>query len=400
MSFKNEAILNVSSGSLKGHENYILKHEKGNSLPSLAIFGANASGKSNLFKALTSSILIIRNSIRFQVNDLIPWIFPFGFDHESSLKPSAFDYIFIHEGIKYEYGFSTTRKEIISEYLYAYNSQKPSLIFERNKNTYKFNESSKKELDKFASLTNSNKLFLSNATALNCSITKPAFMWFAEYIDTYDSRKLEDMLNTSLDYNNDPDLLGFMKNLLKEADINISDYTVESKDFSEDLKRSLINQIRFDKDRVNNVKITKITTHHKIIKNGIEESYDLDLSNESTGTIKLFSYGPIIKKALEKGKTIIIDEIDNCLHPTLAKYLINLFNDLNINKNGAQLIFNTHDVTILNLDFLRRDQIYFVEKDFSSSESILYSLDEFSTRKTDKVDRDYLIGRFGAIPNI
>ena len=400
MSFKEETILNLSAGSLIGHENYILKNEKGNALPSIAVFGANASGKSNLFKALTSSILIIRNSARLQVNDSIPWIIPFAFDHESLLKPSSFNYIFIYNEIKYEYGFSANSKEIINEYLYAYNSQKPSLIFEREKNSYKFVESSKKELEKFAALTNPNKLFLSNATSLNCSITKPAFMWFAEYIDTYDSKDLEQMLNSSLDYNFDPNLPFFMENLLREADINISGYSFEIEEVSQDFKTSFAKQMGIDENRMNNLKASKITTHHKIIKNGVEESFDLDLANESKGTIKLFSYGPIIKKSLEKGKTIFIDEIDNCLHPMLVKYLIGLFNDLSINKNGAQLIFNTHDTNLLNLNLFRRDQIYFVEKDFNSGKSELYSLDEFSVRNTDKVDRDYLVGRFGAIPNI
>lgn len=400
MSFKKETILNVSSGLLKGHEDYIIKHNKGNSLPSLAIFGANASGKSNLLKALTSSILIIRHSAKLQINDPIPRIEPFAFDYETKTQPSSFTYIFIYDDVKYEYGFSATKQEIINEYLYAYNSQKPSLIFERNKNEFKFVESSKKELEKYVLLTSNNKLFLSNATFLNCELTKKPFMWFAEFIDTYDSKNLEQSLNQSIDCDADPSLSDFMKRLLKEADINISDYRYEVENIPSYLKDPFPRHFQMEENKPISFGVPKITTYHKINKNDKEISFELDLRNESKGTIKLFSYGPILKRALEKGKTIFIDEIDNCLHPKLAIYLINLFNDLRINKNGAQLIFNTHDTNLLNLNIFRRDQIYFVEKDFNTGESELYSLDEFSVRNTDRIDRDYLVGRFGAIPNI
>ena len=147
--------------------------------------------------------------------------------------------------------------------------------------------------------------------------------------------------------------------------------------------------------------------YNKFLTNEEDEQEQWDINhgvtptfNESKGTIKIFSYGPIIKKALENGKTIFIDEIGNSLHPMLIKYIISLFNDLSINKYGAQLVFNTHDTNIMNLDILRRDQIYFVNKDFNQGTSELYSLDEFSVRTTNKIDKEYLIGRFGAIPNI
>ena len=110
--------------------------------------------------------------------------------------------------------------------------------------------------------------------------------------------------------------------------------------------------------------------------------------------------GPIIKKTLQLGKTMVIDEIDSGLHPSLVRYLIELFHDKKTNPNGAQLVFNTHDVTQLNLAVFRRDQIYFAEKDNSTGISDLYSLDEYAPRKTENIQKGYLQGRYGAIPTI
>ena len=105
-------------------------------------------------------------------------------------------------------------------------------------------------------------------------------------------------------------------------------------------------------------------------------------------------------EALKKGKTITIDEIDNGLHPILVRQLIEMFNNPETNTNGAQLIFNTHDIDLLDLNFLRRDQIYFVEKDNRTGESDLYALSDFSPRKTEKIRKGYMLGRYGAIPNV
>ena len=116
------------------------------------------------------------------------------------------------------------------------------------------------------------------------------------------------------------------------------------------------------------------------------------------GTQLLFYYGPLLRDAFEKGKTIILDEIDKSMHPSIVKFIINLFRDSQVNKNGAQLIVTTHETGILSLDMFRRDQIYFTEKDAKSGVTDLYSLDEFSVRKTENIEKGYLMGRYGAIP--
>jgi len=116
------------------------------------------------------------------------------------------------------------------------------------------------------------------------------------------------------------------------------------------------------------------------------------------GTQQLFFYGPFLQDAFEKGKTIIIDEIDKSLHPSIVKFVMNLFRDGDVNKNNAQLIVTTHDTGLLSLDMFRRDQIYFTEKDVATGVTDLYSLDEFSVRKTENIEKGYLMGRYGAVP--
>ena len=146
-------------------------------------------------------------------------------------------------------------------------------------------------------------------------------------------------------------------------------------------------------------KEVKISTKHEIEdEKGDIKTYELDLSEESLGTYNLFMLSPILKDAFEKGKTIVIDEIDKSLHPLLVKYIIGLFHNSKVNKNNAQLIFNTHDINLLSLDLLRRDQIWFVEKDFKKGATEIYPLDDFSVRKTENIQKGYLNGRYGGIP--
>jgi len=140
------------------------------------------------------------------------------------------------------------------------------------------------------------------------------------------------------------------------------------------------------------------TIHQVTLDDGSQRLYKLPFDHESNGTMLLFAYGPIIMEALEKGRTIVIDELDNSLHSSLSRYLIELFNDPEVNKNGAQLIFNSHDINLLDLDLFRRDQIYFVEKDNTNGVTDLYSLADYSPRKSENIQKGYLQGRYGAIP--
>lgn len=405
LSFKNEAILSLYANADKSHEDELLPFNKEKILPSIAIYGANAAGKSNLHKALTAAILLVRESSNLQVNQPLMRVKPFLLDDDSRNEKTRFDFIYTYKGTKYEYGFVLDKTSVYEEYLYEYKTSKPTMIFERsNINDYKFTTQTKNQLAQLTDKNTPNKLFLSTATAWNSDLTKNAYMWFAEAIDTYDSQTLDPMMYQELEKSrieNDNSLNEFMLKLLKRADINISNFNYEVVEH-EGMSFPLTFPMDFKNGKPTGEKFKeqRIETIHKVNINGEEKEYILNYGMESNGTRRLFTYGPAIKNALEKGKTISIDEIDNMLHPALTKSIIEMFNDPTINKKGAQLIFNTHEISLLDLDLFRRDQIYFVEKNNSTGISDLYALDDFSPRKSENIQKGYLLGRYGAIPAI
>lgn len=406
LSFRDETVLSLSTNKDNSHSENLLSFKNERILPSVAIYGANAAGKSNLHKALTAAIIMIRNSNNLQVDQPL-MVTPFLLDSKSRFDKTKFDFIYTYNDVKYEYGFVLDSNQVWEEYLYEYKSSKPSLIFERSEiNKYKFTTKTKSQLSQIVDKNTSNKLFLATATSWNSDLTRDAYMWFATMIDTYDSQNLEDLMYTEFDRhqnNNDSSLNTFMLHLLKKADINISNFNYES------IKRE-VNQLPFElppelQGLMNPIPSAKkvleqrrIVTSHQVVENGEKKEYPLNYFDESNGTKRLFTYGPVLKNALENGRTIIIDEIDNALHPAMTKSLIEMFQNPNINKNNAQLIFNTHEISLLDLNLFRRDQIYFVEKNNKTGVSDLYSLDEFSPRKSENIQKGYLQGGYGAMP--
>ena len=395
MSIKDEITFSMIAGT--GDENIEnIINDKNTSegyLKTAAIYGANASGKTNFIKALTAAILTVRKSNLRNINEPLIEMKPFKFDSKTINEPCEFKFIFIKNNIKYIYGFSADINRIYTEYLYQYLSSKPSLIFERrNTNEYKFTQSEQGKLEELSTKNTEKKLFLSTATAWNYEKTKDAYIWFSEDIDTYnDYFNVGGYAFDKFEKDEEGSLKRFTINLLKQADILIKDYNFEIKDINPN------NMIAF-----NNIKVQKevrISTFHEIEdENGNKENYELELQEESLGTQSLFFFSPILKDAFEKGKVIIVDEIDKSLHPLLVEFIINLFHNSEINKNNAQLIFNTHDTNLLSLNNFRRDQIWFTEKDPKRGTTDLYPLDDFSVRKTENVQKGYLNGRYGAIP--
>lgn len=373
LSFRDEVILSLSTNKDNSHKENLLFYKNERILPSVAIYGANAAGKSNLHKAMRAAIRMIRSSNNLQIDHPL-LITPFLLDENSRNNKTKFEFIYVYNGIKYEYGFVLDTQYVWEEYLYEYRSSKPSMIFERsNINTYRFTSKSKPQLSKIVDKNTSNKLFLATATSWNSDLTKDAYMWFSNMVDTYDSQNLEELMFKEFEKNDDS-LNEFILHLLQKADINITNFNYETNEQP------------------------KIMTSHQVIENGKKQEYELNYFDESNGTKRLFTYGPVLKNALENGKTIIIDEIDNALHPAMTKSLIEMFQNPNINKKSAQLIFNTHETSLLDLNLFRRDQIYFVEKDNKTGVSDLYSLDDFSPRKSENIQKGYLQGRYGAMP--
>ena len=403
LSIRDKVYLSLEPSKDSEHpENLITKGDY-KAVNSVAIYGANASGKSSLFKAITVALIMIRNSNNVQITDKLPMT-PFKFDFESRNKPTSFEFTFIaKDGRKYIYGFSATTEKVVEEYLYCYNTSKPTLLFDLNENEKpKFNRAYKVKLEAAYQMNTANKLFLATATTWNVECTKSPFEWLAESIDTFtDVMELGGVAFEKYRTDENRKYIEFTKNLLKQADINISSIEVDAKEVmgGPALPFQIVVQGKIIPPTEGKHYDVEITTGYTVVdENGEKTEFSLTLQEESIGTQLLFFYGPLLKDAFEKGKTIVLDEIDKSMHPSLVKFIMNLFRDPDVNKNGAQLIVTTHETGILSLDMFRRDQIYFTEKDSKSGVTDLYSLDEFSVRKTENIEKGYLMGRYGAIP--
>lgn len=403
LSIRDKVYLSLEPSKDSEHpENLITKGDY-KAVNSVAIYGANASGKSSLFKAITVALIMIRNSNNVQITDKLPMT-PFKFDFESRNKPTSFEFTFIaKDGRKYIYGFSATTEKVVEEYLYCYNTSKPTLLFDLNENEKpKFNRAYKVKLEAAYQMNTANKLFLATATTWNVECTKSPFEWLAESIDTFtDVMELGGVAFEKYRTDENKKYIEFTKNLLKQADINISSIEVDAKEVmgGPALPFQIVVQGKIIPPNEGKHYDVEITTGHTVVdENGEKTEFSLTLQEESIGTQLLFFYGPLLKDAFEKGKTIVLDEIDKSMHPSLVKFIMNLFRDPDVNKNGAQLIVTTHETGILSLEMFRRDQIYFTEKDSKSGVTDLYSLDEFSVRKTENIEKGYLMGRYGAIP--
>ena len=402
LSFKDKVTLSMEKGNGDENlDNIILKDDVA-LLKTAAIYGANASGKSNILKALTCAILMVRNSSLIPVGGKWNFLKPFLFDETSKNKPSEFEFIFITNNVKYRYFFSADASRIYDEVLDAYYSQKPTNIFRRTKtNIYEFN-SDKNKLDSLSANNTENKLFLATATTWNYNKTKDAFLWFANTIDTYDS--MDKLANKDLyDYSSDENgLKEFALKLLRESDILIKDIYVDyqEKEIDNTVEDTLISSFANTGKKVG-IKNVNIEFEHEITdESDNTHTYKLNFTEESSGTRLLFAFAPFLKKAFETTKIIVIDELEKSMHPVLVEFIVKLFNNKEINQANSQLIFTTHAINLLNLELLRRDQIWFTEKNPKNGVSDLYPLDSFSVRKDENIQKGYINGRYGAIPFI
>ncbi len=394
LSFKEKVTFSMLANSNKGLDDNYVEYNDKKILKTSAIYGANASGKTNLFQILTSVIYMLRNSNNFNMNSELP-IAPFKFDKKTINKPSEFEIKFIAENIRYVYGFVADTDKIYEEYLYYYPSGRETKIFDRtNTNEYSFPQKDGRILNDIASKNAKNKFFIATATNWNYEQTKVPYKFLTVDINTFNN--LSGLRDSAIkEYlKNDKELKSFTLEFLKKSDFNIEDYKVLETDVPEDLLATIPDYIKAGINMKEKLKV--FTAFFKHIGSDIELSYE----EESMGTQIVFCFIPFIMDALNNKKIVIVDELDKSLHPYLVEMIVQMFNDFNINKNGAQLIFNTHDTNLLKLNILRRDQIWFTEKDHNNGISDLYPLSDFSVRKTENIERGYMLGRYGAVPFI
>lgn len=395
LSFKDKNTFTMLASSDKSlNDNYV---SIGNDdiLKMTAIYGANASGKTNLFKVLATVSNIIKNSNYVDPNYSLP-IVPFKLDEQTAKQPSEFEIKFIVNETRYLYGFKADCKKIYEEYLTYYPNGRPVKIFSREKvSKYDFNRNDEKLLNDIKGKNSDNKFFIATATSWNYEKTKDAYNFITEKIGVVLSNdQLHDYSYNQYYSDKDNNLEKFALNFLRKADINIEGYRVIEGKLKEDIFNSLPD---FAKTIFPvGTPMYKVNTKH-IINN---KEFELDITEESLGTQVVFTFIPVLKDVIENKKVLIVDEFDKSLHPFIVKYIVEIFNDPTINTNGAQLIFNTHDTNLLNLDILRRDQIWFAEKNYKDESTSIYPLDDFSVRKTENIEKGYLLGRYGAIPFI
>ncbi len=372
-------------------------------LKSAAIYGANASGKSNLYKAgKFMRNLIVDESIRRNFLDEID-IAPFGFDSKSEKELSEFEIIFIHEGIRYQYGFAIKKKKVYKEWLIAYPNGKAQQWFYRffndEKKEYEWNFSTflKGEKESLKEKTKFKTLFLSTAAQFNHRQLGNVYEWFKNcfrFLDYFESLSNSEITASIIDDKNEQSII--IRNILKQADLGVMDIKTKRNEFRNlESPTSKPNSIMdmFIKKLKEELIAWKFL--HK--KNDTGKNVYLTPNKESAGTRVLFSLlGPLVD-SLNLGKTIFLDEIGSNLHPMLFRKLIEMVHSEELNKNGAQLIFTTHDTTQLNTDILRRDQVWFTEKNKEAA-TILYPLTDFKPRKEEALQKGYLAGRYGAIP--
>jgi AAA15 family ATPase/GTPase len=367
-------------------------------LPSTVIYGANASGKSNLIKALQYMRGVVLESATVIQPGQTYSVQPFRLDSSSEKKPTEFEVTFILDGVRYQYGFAMNSKRIVSEYLLVYKSFKPQQWFERcydegtDKYQYDFGTGLKGTKTLWESATRPNSLFLSMAVQLNSDDLRPVFDWFAHNLVIFNERS---PLNPEISISFIQKTEGKQRicNFLTTADVSISNIEVVTKKVPGQTVRFELpagkTEIRNEEIEENRLRFTHVTDLGKAV---------FDLEDESNGTrILVFLAAPILD-ILDKGLTLVIDELDTSLHTLLVRELISLFHRPDLNRRGAQLIFTTHDASLLDApDLFRRDQIWLVEKD-NEQASRLVALAEFSPRKNEALGKGYLSGRYGGIP--
>lgn len=382
---KDEVTLDLQAANISEHTESLIVDEDGESfLPLGVIYGPNGSGKSTVLNALLSLASKVMRPICAATCDNKECaklsgsseIKPFLFSEVSPSSPTEFEIFFRTEANEYQYKLSVLKSKVVSEELYK-------KLIQGKKYTTLFVRKGISDIQLYGTLKSyscsgiSENLpllsFLGITHRRNKIITE-IINWFESDIDFINYNNPIDEYGVTIAESGK--LKDLVLNMLKEMDIDIVDYHTRKED-----------------NKIN------VYTYHLVAG----KKYVLDLFEESSGSIKVFGILPKLANCLLSGKTLIIDELDAKIHPVLLKYIISLFKDKSVNKHGAQLIFTSHDLSTMNSDTFRRDEIWFIAKG-SNDASQLYSLVEFKTedgksvRKDARYDKQYLEGHYGADP--
>lgn len=345
-------------------------------LTSAAIYGPNASGKSNIIRALNEFKECIRNSTDNKPNDPIKLFSPFRLCEKNIFEPSCFSIDVLIEDVLHTYSVEVIEKEVFYESLFFFPRGIKVKVFERKKQDFYKGNGYEGVFETIKQRTTENQLFLSKAAIENVEIAKNFYRYSTLLLvftaDVFHSEKFNRIANKHLysDFSDGDKILNLSKSLIQKLDTQVVDIV--------------------EKDGM-------IKTFHL---NDKKDKVEFEFSDESSGTQRAISFSPLIFMALKYGTSIVADEFERSLHPEIAQYILSLFNDPEVNKNGAQFIFATHDTTLLSPENnLRRDQINLVEKN-SKGETEVYSVSDIKGIREGNFEKWYLEGRLGAVPNI
>ena len=367
-------------------------------LKSIAVFGANASGKTNIIRALDFMKAMVVGSAQHQESARLNFR-PFMLDEESRETPSRFEATFIQEGIRYQYGFEINGERVQAEWLHAYPSGLPRTYFERDaskEQEYEFGPLFKGEKHRLTPLTRPNALFLSVAAQFNHPELTPVFLWFRDKLGCLMGMGDRlDLVGYTLDRSHsNPAFLQKVVQMLEASDTGISDFKIERTKMPplevEDPRTRM--KLKLGGEDQEGFKFNLL---HKSTTGAVSLPYE----DESMGTHRILAFaGPFID-VLEKGSTMVVDELEQSLHPLLVLEILRLFHNPETNPKGAQLIFTTHMPLLLDQELIRRDQVWFTEKSAEGATS-LFPLTDFKPRKGkyESILKGYLSGRYGAVP--
>lgn len=373
-------------------------------LKSAVIYGANASGKSKLAEGMQfMRNFVIRSSSDTQKGDKIP-VQPFLLSTETESEPSEFEIMFVQDSELFRYGFEVSPDKVEAEWLFHRAKTKEVEIFYRDSQQFELHEkrfkTAKPLVDK--KMIRSNALLLSVAAQFNDKLAGKALEWFKKF-NVISGLQEERYHGFTMSQAKEDEGRQEILALLKKADMGIDDLTLkllEPGNFPQGMPKELQEMIEQKLREEGGEVFTDVLTAHKKYDadkrsvGTVQFSMDKD---ESSGTRKFFALSGPVLNTLEHGKVLVGDELESKMHPNLVCQLVALFNSKRQNPNNGQLIFNTHDTNLLSSGIFRRDQVWFVEKDRYGA-ATLFSLGDFEARKEENYEKNYLRGKYGAVP--
>jgi len=405
-SIKDKVEFSMEPAPIKEHLSNVYSIGKNKALRTSVIYGPNASGKSNIIRAFRAISYLVSNSSDFKPDKSIDPYEPYRLDKSTSSKPVNLEIEFVAlNGKRYLFYLSYSRKVIEKEEVYIYQKNQKALLYSRTKDKVRYGDYYKGDRKSVENRMLSNQLFISKAVLDKNSSLSPIYEFLNNillpitWIHDHHQNRFQQLYAKRLAKNDDIEFIKRFNKLICALDTGVHEVTSQEEDWDtfafpesvpDEVKESLKKEYKY-----------KINTIHKVFDENKEVGIEyFDRDDESQGTKNLFSIAGIILDVLEIGSTLIVDEFDNNLHPHITKVLIQLFNNPNININNAQLIFATHDISQLDNDVFRRDQIWFTEKNEFGSTSLFSLIDINGVRNTVPYDKWYASGKFGATPLI